>query len=104
MLAHSPVIDSHRVRWTVPEPSSPDTFTEVLQLRLRWNDEYEQLAARMFQFVHDQTRVESLADEVDVLRQRAADASRKLLREIPLRGVEENGRQHNLLVGAGSPE
>jgi hypothetical protein len=55
-------------------------WQEALRQWLQWNEAYEQLTTRMFQAKGDPGRLESLADELDRVRERAVAASRELLK------------------------
>lgn len=60
------------------KPTSVE-WQEALRRWLEWNEAYEQLTARLFQAKDDPARLESLADQLEDLRQAIVAASRELL-------------------------
>jgi hypothetical protein len=54
---------------------------EVLQLWLRWNEESQQLTARMFAERDNSDKLQQMLDDVDRLRMEAVAASQEILKE-----------------------
>jgi hypothetical protein len=52
---------------------------DVLALWLAWNERYNELAALMYASSEDQPQIERLSDELDSMRFRAVEASRRWL-------------------------
>jgi hypothetical protein len=63
-----------------PNGAAPTDLEQALVLWLRWNDAHEQIQETLFARRHDPAITESLLDELDQLRDRAAALSRQLLR------------------------
>lgn len=56
-----------------------ETYQEALRLWLQWNDGYEQLTTRMYDARHAPEELETLAEQLERLRQKAIAASRVLI-------------------------
>ena len=59
--------------------STPRT-SEALMLWLSWNSTFEKALAKMYRQGHDQRKVESLLDEMDLLRRQAVSLSEEIIR------------------------
>ncbi|GEM_PF-5178444 len=56
-----------------------DRMQDVLNLWMQWNNAYQELCAMMYSHRYDVQRLESLADDLDRLRQRAVRMTAELL-------------------------